>query len=68
MFKIIAKVLANRLKMVLRNIFYESQNDFVIVVDFLKNGEDGFSSAFILLNSPFSIMELRVVSLKVLEV
>ena len=37
-------------------------------MDFLKNGEDGFSSAFILLNSSFSIMELRVVSLKALKV
>ena len=31
-------------------------------------GEDGFSFASLLLNSPFSLMELHVVSLKALEV
>ena len=35
---------------------------------FMKNGEDEFSFASLLLNSPFSLMELHVISLKVLEV
>ena len=35
---------------------------------FMKNGEDGFSFESLLLNSPFSLMELRVVFLKALEV
>ena len=35
---------------------------------FIKKGEDGFAFASLLLNSLFSLMELRVIFLKALEV